>query len=539
MSAHEAGTVIDVEARDVSNEHSAHGKPALEMLPALVAKNEIAKANPAIAQMQALVAKIQAELPKLDVNTKEGEARYRELRRECVSLRTGTKAAYESWNKPLLEAQRGVRSIVDQVTTGISAHEKTLDDAIKAKEHAAEEERKRKAEAEHARIAALRVKITAIAEVPADAVSLSSAEIDAKIRELQDLQITDGAESFGEFSDEATALRAQVVTKLLEMGAARRAIEDEAARLSALAAEQVERERQAALEKGLRDKIAGYQALALRVFGKSSQEIKGLLDELHAMEPLALEFGDIYNEAATTWAQTTQLIANAQKAQESIEAQQAEQQRIAAEQADTQRRLEAEERTRRETAEAQERAAAEAARQEEERRQRIQVRIDNLRMNGEGLEGQSCDYLIQVILDVNKVVIDQDSFGERVVEAEELRTQVLAKLGDAYTEAFQEYKRRAEEEERAAEARRVDERDRIAKLARALDPEAENFADIVDSVLQFLGDGDYPTEGCGDLAILELLTNENVQHEMCRRRDALLASQPKAPSVTECEEIPL
>lgn len=379
----DGGDAIDVESRVISVETEGQSGAAAAVTPAsqvsattivapFVPQNEIAKLHPAMACLQELKAKVAAALPTLDVSSKEGLARAKELRQECVKLRTGTEDAYEAWNKPVLEAQRGAREVVKQVKAGIESSEKALDAKIKARELEIEAERQRKIKEEEERIAALREKIAALPAILPAAVSMTSAQVENELLRLQDLVITDDVTSFGEFSDEAEALRASTVGKLLEMYTAKKAAEDERVRLDAERRAAQERERAAEIERGLRARITALQQLAFTAMGKPAAQVKSILDELTLKEPLALEFGDLFKEASDTWVMAKVMLENAYAGQKRIEDQQAEQERIAREQAAEAKRLadlEAKERRRQEDEAARERM-------EQERLQREQVEAE-------------------------------------------------------------------------------------------------------------------------------------------------------------------
>jgi hypothetical protein len=482
----------------------------LKLVPAIIAQNEIVKANPALILMRQLIARIELELPTINVGTKEGEERARKLRAECVKLRTTTDKAYEEWNKPVLAAQRGIREVVKQVETGITPVEAKLHAMIQGVETAREAEKQRKIKVEEDRINALREKITStFVSVPIAAVKMTSAEIDAKVRELQDLVITDAEDSFGEFSLEAEGLRARTISEIMDLGRAKREQEDQAARLEEQRLQQLEADRRATAERALQAKVDAIKAKAFDAFGKTAAQIKEIHAQLQDMEPLALEFGEMYGAASAAWQQTLHMVANAMASQQQLEEQQAEAKRQQDE-LDRQRR----EREAEELRQAQ--AAAAAAREKAEREDRIEKRIVNLRLNGEHLEALSTQQLVEIIDRVNKLAIDQDAFGERQAEAEELRTQVLAKLGDAYTAAFQAQKRRDEEQAAREEQERIRAAEFEERQARALDSEAANFDEIADNVIGALMEADYPCEMGDRKLVAVLLTNSQVQSALIK-----------------------
>ena len=521
MSAREQMDAIDVDARvidaDAAGEQPlqmalANGESLeLRLVPALAAQAEIAKANPALALMRKLVVEIKNELPTLNVATKEGEKRARELRASCVSLRTSTDKAYEAWNKPLLEAQRGIRAVVKEVAEGVAPVETQLDTLIKNIDAAREAEKLRKFEAEQARIAALRTKIEDIMGVTVAAVKLTSAEIDAKIRELQDLVIEDTEESFGEFSDEASGLRGRVIGELLEMSSAKRAQEDQAASLERQRQEQLEAERQATARRALQAKIDAIKAKAFDAMGKTAAQIQGVLEQLQGMEPLALEFGDLWADADAAWRGAVHMVTNARNAQrlteeqaESLRREQAELQRQRDEQA-------AAERARAQEAERQAQAEAAAASAKAERDARIEQRIQNLRQAGEGAVGSMTAAAAEsLIAATSRMVIDEDNFGDRVEYAEFVRQDTLAKLRFIHAKALEQERQQAEERRQAEAAEQERAAAAEAAEARALDSEAETFEEVAQNIITTLQLAGYPCEFADAKLISTLLTDERV-----------------------------
>lgn len=305
------------------------------------AKTEIAKADVAIAAARAVVKEVEdAKVDEIDVSTEDGEKKVRALLKRVVKQRTGTQAAYEAWNRPLLDAQKGVRAVVKQVETIVQPAEDKLAAIVAEIDNARELARQREIEREQARIKALREKVTSIPSILPSAVSMTSAQVETELRTLQDIVITSDETSYGEFSDEAAALRASTVGQLLEMFNAKKAAEDERVRLDAERVAAQERERAAEIERGLRQRIAGLQQLAFSAMGKSAADIKAILDELVAKEPLALEFGDLHKEAANTWGMAKVMLENAYAGQKRMEDQQAENERVAREQAAERQALE-------------------------------------------------------------------------------------------------------------------------------------------------------------------------------------------------------
>jgi hypothetical protein len=320
----------------------ARGDPVLPEQPHTDAPaDDEPEPEPVIAKTTALakfdpVRKVLADLTKeisevkYDINTTAGEDVARGLRLRCVKVRTTAKNLYAALNKPVLEVQKKWREQVAAIEAGVKPLEDPLDVAIKAKEDAREVERLRKIEEEKARIAALRVKIAAIAALPAAAVKQTTAELEQTILDLQAQVITE--ESFGEFVDEAILLRGETIAQLSSMLDSLKARDAEIARLNEQAAAQQAEELRLATERTLRARIDGIKAKAFDAMGKSAADIQHLLDSVVVAEPSALDFGDLQGEAAAAWSGAKTMIQHALTGQQAIEAQQAEQRRIQAEQ---------------------------------------------------------------------------------------------------------------------------------------------------------------------------------------------------------------
>lgn len=481
--------IIDVEARVIATETEAPAadSPATpvdvqlldpeKVVPALVAKQELEKLNPAIIAMNRLKARIAAELPTLDVNTKEGEERARELRRLCVSLRTSTKKTYEAWNKPILEAQRGARAVLEQVEAGIADSEKQVDDLIKAKEAAAAAEKARLQRLEEERIAAIGAKMDAFAAAVVAAVSMDAAAIDEKIRELQDLVITDAADSFAEFADQAGVLRANAISQLLEMAKTKREQEQRQAELAAEARRQAEERQRQVAEQALRNKINAWPGLAMSALGKPSTEIQKILDTLTQQEP-GVEFGDLHAEASTAFVAAKVALEHALSFQQKMEQQQADQERIAAEQREQQARL------------------------DEQQRQQAQATIvvDESTMPAGTIGDGSLDTAIAVhpALPVET--------AQELVEREEFRL-AACDIGlanqDEYVQVFGEPNYMADPTFRV---------------------EMPTPGDVTGYILETLSQADLPDEYTSELRILNVLLDHSIRAAMQMRYDALLAS---------------
>lgn len=215
-------------------------------------KTAIARFDPLRAGLAALKEKFTDYVP--DLSTKAGEDVARAHRKELVTIRTSATKIYEQLNAPLLDAQRQARAMRDEIAATAEKFELPIDAAIKAKELEREAEKKRKADAEAARVKAIRDRITNIASLPTLAVDLCSADIQAVINDLGNSAFSE--ERFGEFLDEAEELATTIGHKLSAMRDGAAAREAEALRLAAeraelerLRSEQIERDRAAAEQR--------------------------------------------------------------------------------------------------------------------------------------------------------------------------------------------------------------------------------------------------------------------------------------------------
>lgn len=518
----EKNDVIDVESRVVSVNTDDSSAAATEttpvqqvvlleqsLVPAFEAEKQIALANPAIVQLNALKAEISAaKVQEINVGTKEGEERVRALLKRCVKLRTGTDAAYKAWNRPLLDAQKGVRRVVEQVAEGISPEETELASIIQKIDDAREAERQRKIDEEQARIAALRQKISALIATPVAAVKLTSAEIDTEIRALQDLAITDAADSFGEFFEEADGVRAGVISQLLEMSRSKLEAEQRKAALDAEAARQREAAKQAEIERGLRAKIDAIKAKAFEAFGKTAKQLDTLRSAVRSMEPLPLEFGDLYVEAMRDWNTAFNMVNNAYVAQVASEERQAEQDRVAAEQETERKRL-----------------AAEAKARAEEERQRLAAAnppapaptpapapaptptptlvTDEDRDESTMPAGVRGDEALDLALASATPAQISDAAEQLAAGLDlepELTMSMFASLEDYY----------------AAKA--------LRSLREVWGDEHAAVNVIAGDILNVLATGDFPTEQASELDLISLLLHEPVLECLRARRAALIAA---------------
>lgn len=259
-------------------------------------RTAIARFDPLRAGLAALKEKFTDYVP--DLSTKAGEDVARAHRKELVTIRTSATKIYEQLNAPLLDAQRQARAMRDEIAATAEKFELPIDAAIKAKELEREAEKKRKADAEAARVKAIRDRITNIASLPTLAVDLCSADIQAVINDLGNSAFSE--ERFGEFLDEAEELATTIGHKLSAMRDGAAAREAEALRLAAerteldrLRAEQIERDRAAAEQR------AADEAAAAAKLKKEQDELAAARAAFQAEQDAAAARAQAASEAAS------------------------------------------------------------------------------------------------------------------------------------------------------------------------------------------------------------------------------------------------
>jgi hypothetical protein len=269
---------------------------------------EVAEFDPIEAGLQALRTQIAETV--YDITTTAGDKTARELRQLCVGLRTKADEVYEQLNRPMLDKQALIRGLKKHIQDEVKLLEDPLHKAIKAQEAVKEIERQRKVAAEEARIKALREKIQAITALPAVAVRLDAAGISALDHDLSALVVDE--DSFAEFAEEVTELKAYIRSQLGELFglALTREAETERVRTETLRLEQA-RQQQAATAV-LKDKIQAIRAYPLQAFGKTEDEI--LLLALAFEAPHEEDFGLLFGEASAAHAEATTQLASMLKA---------------------------------------------------------------------------------------------------------------------------------------------------------------------------------------------------------------------------------
>lgn len=211
------------------------------------------------------LALLTAEKREFDVTTTAGDKAAREFRRKCVKLRTSMEAAYETVNRPMLEAQAQARKLLKEITASVKALEDPVHADIVAEETRKSAEKARKEQAERERIAAHQAAIEEIHMAAHEGVGKSSEAIRALIVRIEGVETATNFEELRPIAERAKSatldkLEAQEVAALeQEATAARLAAERaelERLRIEAEAREKAERERIAAEHKAEAARLA-------------------------------------------------------------------------------------------------------------------------------------------------------------------------------------------------------------------------------------------------------------------------------------------
>lgn len=178
---------------------------------------------------------------EIDVTTKHGMEKAREIRRTCVALRTGLDRRRKQLNEDDQARINARNAEAKRLTAIIEEVEAPQDQAIKAEEERVEAEKERKRQQEEARKRALQDRLNGIRMIPVDAVGRAAEDIAAMLSALTGQDFDDFDEVY---RPDALEARDIAVAKLRDMHAAAVEAEARAAELAKQAAE-LERERQA------------------------------------------------------------------------------------------------------------------------------------------------------------------------------------------------------------------------------------------------------------------------------------------------------
>lgn len=294
----------------------------------------------------------------------EARAAIRAPRYEVEKVRKAVKA-------PLLKLGKDIDARAAQITADLLAIEEPVHQQITTEEARKEEERKRKAEAERARVQAIHDDIEQdLRMVPVAVVGRSAADLDRVIQDVVAIEIT--AHRFAEFTALASAAKASSLGKLREMHTRQLAYEAEQQRV---AEERAELARQRAAQEEAnrleRERIAAEEAAARAKRDAEAAAAKAERERIAAEEAAARAVRDAQESQARRQREAEEAAAAAER-QRQIDEQMS---KLRAERENNERIA----REQREAAEAEHaRIAAENARQAEELR-RQQVELDRQR----------------------------------------------------------------------------------------------------------------------------------------------------------------
>ena len=234
---------------------------------------EISEYNPVEAGLQELRRKysnvvVDVTTPKALEEAKRVRAEIREPRYECEKIRKTLKA-------PALAHAKLIDTEAARITAELLAIETPWDDAIKAEELRKEVEKEAKAAAERARIMAINERIAELRGYVNLALQCRTAERIASLQEkLTAQEVT--PELYEEFESEATVVKESALVRLGEIHAAKKADEDERARVKA------EQEAAAEALRIEREAFAAAQAEAKRIADEAEAKVRAAAEEMAA-----------------------------------------------------------------------------------------------------------------------------------------------------------------------------------------------------------------------------------------------------------------
>jgi IgA-specific serine endopeptidase len=252
----------------------------------------------AMEKIAAGLALLSAESRDFDVTTTVGEKAARQYRAKCVKLRTSLDKAYETVNRPMLDAQAKARKLLKDITASVKELEEPVDALIVAEETRKAAEKARREQIERERVAAHQVAIEDIHMVAHAAVGKTSAQIRAI---LADVKAIDADSGFEEFRPLAVRAKIDTVGKLDALLTAAVAQEAEAARLAAERQELArQRAEQEAREKAERERIAAEQKVEAERLSVERAELEAMRAENQRMAAALAESQRKEAEAAAT-----------------------------------------------------------------------------------------------------------------------------------------------------------------------------------------------------------------------------------------------
>lgn len=176
-----------------------------------------------------------------DVATTDGMLEAKKARAEVRQWRLDLEKARKEKKARVLAESRAIDGQARELKRQLLELEEPIDKQIKDEEKKAEREKAEKVRLEAERIADIKSRITEIERFPLGMVNCNSAAIELAIESLKKMQIAD---AFDEFEAEAGAVHGEALAKLHDLLGKTKQLEEQAAELARVRAEQEERDRQ-------------------------------------------------------------------------------------------------------------------------------------------------------------------------------------------------------------------------------------------------------------------------------------------------------
>lgn len=145
---------------------------------------------------------------KYDVTSTKGMDEAKASRAEIKKYRIALEAKRVEVKEPALKQCQLIDSEAKRITAELTKLEKPIDDQIKVEEERKKKEEQEKVRIENERVAGIRTRIDKIKSLPLLVVNYNSAELQEFVSKIESQPI--GIE-FAEFTDEATAVKAETV----------------------------------------------------------------------------------------------------------------------------------------------------------------------------------------------------------------------------------------------------------------------------------------------------------------------------------------
>lgn len=146
------------------------------------------------------------------VETTKGMTDAKAARKELRDLRTGLEKLRKEIKAPALRRCQLIDTEAKDITAQLTKLEDPIDEQIKIEEERKEREKQERERVERERAAEIKGRIDAIRALPGQSVRDTAEDLAATIKDLTDFEIT--SEVFAEFSEEATATKAQAIEEL-------------------------------------------------------------------------------------------------------------------------------------------------------------------------------------------------------------------------------------------------------------------------------------------------------------------------------------